>query len=686
MLYTRKNQKTIKYSLFISLLFFTPSIYPQASHTTLSPVVVTADKSETSADQASAPTYVITEENIKTQGATSLPEVLNNVPGLDVVHLGSPGDDVDIRLRGADRDEVLILLNGVPINATRDHRALFLGNLPVENIERIEIVQGSQSVLYGSDAVGGVINILTKKGSAGVEPFVRFTTGNLGLFKEDAGISGSQGKALWYLSGGREDQRGRFERDRYKGTLASGNFSYLFNPDLQVDIGGQYIHSNQELFYEILTSFDAPTSSLVIRLDPDNNRFLNRDLLATHMQWKAKPLHRVETNLLYGFFGDWDRSANTSTNDTDPAGFTSNPQDFKGHGFRHHIDFKNAVEWLSSESLRASSIIGFEFEDERIGYTDLTSSFPAPGQKGDRQNYAPYLLNTLHILNDRLIVSGGFRWDHSTTFGSEWSPRISVIYKASDFGTLLRGNYSEGFHGPTILDFYNQVLFQATGNSNFHPVRLQAELSQSYEASVEQNFSDRAKAVATFFYIDYDGLLDELQYIPDAYTSGLQVSLSGKPLPNDRVTLGADYTFLEGVNEASQTRLANRPHDRLHLFAEAKPVQRLSIRTDLNVVGNRLIPNKLSTSSGDFNLIIEDTAGNPSGGTRANSLTEEGRTLAGYAKLDLSSTYTLTENKWGMEDWKVFVVIENLLDDQYQEKYGLPAPGISFKLGSSARF
>ena len=166
----------------------------------------------------------------------------------------------------------------------------------------------------------------------------------------------------------------------------------------------------------------------------------------------------------------------------------------------------------------------------------------------------------------------------------------------------------------------------------------------------------------------------------------MQVSLSGKPLSNDKLTVGSDYTFLEGVNEDSQTRLANRPHDRLHLFAETKPIQRLSIRTDLNIVGSRLIPNKLSTASGDFNLIIEDAAGNPSGGTRANSLTEAGRTLAGYAKLDLSSSYIIAQNKWGMRDWKAFAVIENLLDDQYQEKYGLPTPGINFRLGSSARF
>ncbi|QQR81486.1 MAG: TonB-dependent receptor [Deltaproteobacteria bacterium] len=85
-------------------------------------------------------------------------------------------------------------------------------------------------------------------------------------------------------------------------------------------------------------------------------------------------------------------------------------------------------------------------------------------------------------------------------------------------------------------------------------------------------------------------------------------------------------------------------------------------------------------------MIIEDIAGNPSGGTRTNSLTEDGRTLAGYMTVNLSGSYTIAQKKWGFSDWKAFAIIKNLFNDPYQEKYGFPEPGITFRLGSKASF
>ncbi|QQR81485.1 MAG: TonB-dependent receptor [Deltaproteobacteria bacterium] len=556
MSYFRKNLATT----ISFILIFSKTLL---ADTSLGNVVVTPDKNSAALDKTPSIVQVITKQDIEKQSATNVVDVLRNISGLDVVSLGSPGDDNDIHLRGADRDQVLLMIDSVPINAVRDHRLLFLGNIPVSQIERIEIVEGSQSVLYGSDAIGGVINIITKKGSQKFTPFVGFEGGNLALFKEQAGFSGSAGKSLWNFSGTRHDQRGRFERDRYGETSVGGNFSYQLTPQLKSEVGANYFHSNQELFYEFLATFDAPTSSYVIRMDPDTNRYLNRDFLQAHNTWSATPFTWWASSIQYGFLGDWERSGNSPTGDTVPAEFTAGTQDFHGHGYRHQIDFKNSFEWTPLTWGSPSTTIGFEFQDERLGFTDVSSSFPAAGQDGDRQNYAPYFLQNFSLLNNRLILSGGFRQDHNTTFGNEWSPRASILYKTKTTDTIFRATYSEGFHGPTILDYFSQVLLQLTGDPSFQPVRLQSELSRSYEAGVEQKFGS-TKISGTFFYIDYDRLLDELQFIQNAYTTGFQVSAIAQP--HSLIRLGSDYTFMESINEDSHTRMANRPQDRLHLL------------------------------------------------------------------------------------------------------------------------
>ncbi len=684
MSYTQKKQRTTIKLVLLMASLLSQGLSAQESNTILPDVVVTPDKNQTTLSITPATTYVITRQDIEKQAANSVPAILRNVPGLDVVALGSPGDDVDIRLRGADRDEVLILMDGIPINSVREHRTLFLGNLTVDNVERIEVVKGSQSVLYGSDAVGGVINIITRKGSARITPIFGFTAGNLGLFDKKAGISGSAGKALWNFTASDKDQKGRFDRDRFRGQMTSANFSYQLFPQLKTEAGVNYAHSNQEIFYEVLTRFDAGTSSLVIQLDRDNNRTLARDLLEAHNTWETQPFSWWKSTLQYGFFGDWDRGFNSSTGDTVPTGYTAGNQDFDGHGYRHHVDFRNNLDWPALRWMKTASTLGFEFEDERVGFTDIGSEFPASGQEGDRQNEAPYFLQTFNLFEDRLILSGGARFDHNSTFGSEWSPRGSLLYRHSQTGTTFRANYSEGFHGPTILEFYTQTLLRDLGNPAFQAVRLEAERSQSYEAGVEQDLFGRVKIGSTFFYVDYDQLFDELQFIHDAYTTGVETSVIASPW--DNLQVGGAYTFMKSINEDNNNRLSNRPQDRFHFFVQATPWERFQVRTDLNIIGHRLIPNTLSTASGDFNLIIVDADGNPSGGTLTNSTTEEGRKLAGYAKLDLSVSYMIAKNQWGLSDWKFFGVIENLLDDQYQEKFGLPAPGINFRLGSEARF
>lgn len=651
----------------------------------LGSVVVTADKQEVLEEKTGASVTIISRQEIEGSGAISVPDALRKIPSLNVSSPGSPGDDSDIRMRGADRDEVLVLVDGVPINNVAENRAIFLGGIPVDQVEKIEIVHGAQSIFYGSDAVGGVINIITKKASGKPQFFLNAGAGNLQNFKESTGFSAGSDKIRFNLTAFRQDQRGRFDRDRYGEIDLSGNFAYQLHPDITFEMGGNYARTHQDLFYEFLSSFDPGTSSILVTIDPDNNRSINRDFGFGHIALKAKP--PIGNDIwsfegIYSVFMDRAHTVNLATGDTAPAGLTPGTQDFDGTGSRHQFDFRHFLALYSSPLFSLDFTAGIELETEKFEYTDPPTVFPAPGQKADRQNYAPYFQATNSFLEDSLIVSAGARFDKNTTFGHEWSPRASILYKILKSNTIIRGSYGEGFHAPTILDFYTAVLQQSLGMP-FQPAKLQSELSQNYEIGVEQKMEDWASIRATFFYTDFDRLFDGLQFIQDAYATGIESGIDCQPLK--RIRLGANYTFLTAVNEDLNIRLPDRPRHQWHVFAEYGILPQLNLRTDLSIIGGRLIPNTISTGGGDFNVIFIDTSGTPEGGSLAAAQTEAGRTLGGYTKLDLALQYDLPHPS-PLSEWKIFGKVENLLNRHYQEKFGFPAPGITFFAGSQAKF
>lgn len=666
-------------SAFFCALGFFSFATPLFAQTVLPPVVVTAYKQDRPLDAVAASTTLITREEIDSQKGNTVPEVLRNVSGVDVITSGSLGDDVDVRLRGADRDEVLILIDGVSINNVTEHRAAFLGSIPLDNVERIEIVRGSQSVLYGSDAVGGVINIITRKGAERPTVSAVFEGGNLETFREIVDGAMQTEKFKFSGSASRTDQRGRFDRDRFGETALSTNLGYRFLPELEVSGGVNYFRTDQELFYEFQSGFDPSTLSLIVKIDPDNNSDFHHDAVVSHVSIKGTPRPWWSTELLYGFLLDLEDLENSSIGDTAEPGFTPVDQDFSGRGIQNTADLRNFFSIYESPSFSTQLTVGFEFQDERLHFTDFGGvEFPAPGQEGDRQNYAPYVQENFRFFDEKLILTGGARYDRNTTFGSEWSPAGSMLFKVPKTGTIVRGSYGEGFHAPTVLEFFDQVLLRETGDPAFQALRLEPELSQSYEAGVEQPFNISGgvsgEVSANFYYIDYDRLFDGLQFISDAYTTGVEIGGSLRPLRWFR--FGGNYTFLKAINEDTGGRLADRPRHHGNIFLQFDPLKRLTVRTDVNIVTDRAVPDIISTSGGDLNVLFID----PEGNTSASGI------VPGYVKVDLAASYEVFRDSLAMKGGRLYFKIENLFDDAYQEKFGFPAPGITFLAGAKATF
>ncbi len=639
-------------------------------------VVVTTSKQEVSVDDVASSFTVITRKDIEAQGATHVSEVLRDVPGVSVTAIGSSGDDVDVRIRGADRDEVLVLIDGVSVNSVEQRRASLLGAISVDSIERIEVVRGSHSVLYGSDAIGGVINIISRKGVAGRPKFSTFfEAGNLQTFREGADVSGGTSKIRYSASASRTDQAGKFERDRYGETSVAGRFGYQFLPDWDLDVGINYIRADQDLFYEFQTGFDPVTFSLLANIDPDTDNHFHQDQIVSHVALKGTPRPWWQVEVVHGLLVDMEDFTNSDVNDAAPVGFAPNTTDFTGTGVQNTVDLRNFFLVHESDRFVAESTLGFEFQNESLSFTDIPAvAFPAPGQNGSRQNYAPYFQQVLKFFKDKLILTGGVRFDHNTTFGHEFSPAGSVVFKIPSSKTTFKANYGEGFHAPTVLEFFDQILLRELGDPAFQSVRLQPELSQSYDIGIEQEIGSQARISAAFFYVDYDRLFDGLQFINDAYTTGIEAQADWEPF--SWLSMGANYTLLKGVNEDSGSRLADRPRHQMNFHVAMNPHERLQIRTDVRVTSSREVPAILSTSAGDLPIIFID----------GNGVTSSGRNVSGHVKWDIAASYDVLPKSRFPESWKAYVKIENILNDSYQEKFGFPAPGVTFLAGTKVGF
>jgi len=179
----------------------------------LEPVVVTARKTETSASQLGASVTVVTEDDFKTYHYPTVDEALRQVPGVEIRRSGSFGKTTAITIRGANTKQVQVLVDGVRVKSPTLGE-VDLSDIAPDMIERIEIIRGPQSTLYGPDAIGGVINIITKKGTGPFSGYFSQEAGNYDTHATRAGFSGAWGLFDYALSGSHLESHGQFQNDR----------------------------------------------------------------------------------------------------------------------------------------------------------------------------------------------------------------------------------------------------------------------------------------------------------------------------------------------------------------------------------------------------------------------------------------------------------------------------------------
>jgi len=510
----------------------------EADEETLQPIEVTAARTTLKDENKTSAVTVITQEEIKRKQHMQVKDILREQVGIHVVDPGPLGGTTSIFMRGAGSQSTLVMIDGVQVNSNTTGGFDF-SNLQMDNIERIEILRGPQSTLWGADAVGGVINIVTKRGKGDPTHSIAFEGGSFKTFKETITSSGALGKFDYSLSASRTDsdgfssfseERGATEDDGYENTSLSARLGYDFMGDGRVEVISRYSKAKNDFDGFDLVTF-AFSDTLEERLTSDKFSI-------------AVPITKSLTD-------DWDIKLNTNFSydklDTiDPSFGDSNI-----FSRTYTVDFQNNM--VLSDYITA--VFGSEYQVTN-GQNTTGGSFPA--QFGTNNRSQGYYFEGRLDYDDRFFLTAGFRQEINSAFENKLTHKIELAYRFKEPGTKIRVSHATGFRVPSV----NEILFPFFGNTDIQP-----EESDNWEAGIEQKlFDDRLILTVTYFYTEYTNLIEFepivtfiAQNIGSATSQGVESSLILEILDNLDLTLL--HTWDQAVDNIENETLARRPRN-----------------------------------------------------------------------------------------------------------------------------
>lgn len=629
----------------------------------LGTVVVTATRTEQPLDAATTSINVITADEIESRQADEAIDLLRDVPGVNIVQQGSPGTSASLFIRGANAEQTLTLIDGVEMNSTTLGQFNY-GTLVTDNIDRIEVLRGYGGTLYGSAAVGGVVNVLTEPGTGTPSISLRGEGGNgdtqryvmkLGGKKGIVGVSGSVG---YGSSGGFQPVN-----DDYTNLTST----------LRVD-ADLLKRGTLRGFFRYVDAVTGLYNNLYYLSQPDPNARFSEEFYLFKGEWEHQPYdalsYRVSAYVVH-----------------DTQVFTDPDPPFPGSAIRATTptqinDGQAQVNYYFQDL--GITTAGFEFQEQlaRPKYLNSAADGGTERQSYDasRSIFSGYLLQQILLLDERLIGTGGFRVDSDEGFGREVSPSFSTGYRhdwddTQRWSTHVKGSYAEGFRAPT----FNELYFPNYGNPD-----LDAETSSEWNGGAEQNIWGSALTVsATYFFrrtnqliqgvFDPSTFLFQAENVGRADVQGVETGVLLAPFavlpkapPLTDFTLNGWYTYLDWDVVGGNGTLLRRPHNTMSAvarwqFADAfRSNDSIDMTAAVNYVGNR-----------------------PDADPATFTIT----TNPNYTVVDGALTYStaVPEIPW-LQRAAVYCRINNMFDRNYQQALGFQSPPINWVMGTQLSF
>lgn len=549
-------------------------------------VVVSATKTPLPVSQVTSAVEVITEQDMKKQNIRTVVDALRLAQGLAIFSNGGPGTDVSARMRGGSANQTLVLIDGAIVNSATVGSYNF-ANLTTDNIERVEILRGAQSMLWGSDAMGGVINIVTKRGQGPFKASGFLEYGSFASLREGGTVSGKHGVVDYSLSLSRWDtssfsavnyRRGATERDSYRNWQGSGRVGVDLPQDGRLDFTMRWMNSDVQLDN---ISATAPSDVYGSKIRSQEYVFSGSYEQPITAWWSQKlTLARSQEASLF-LPGTLQRSLVTGILST-PFG---SPNETRV--------LSNRLEWQHNFQLTKLLLIsaGYQFREQQgENDTGLINHILS-----SHAGFAQAQFN----LWDRWFATAGVRHDRYNVFGDATTYRLTGGYYHTETDTKLRAGYSTGFRAPSM----NELFFPNFGNPNLGP-----EKNQSMDVGIDQYFlSKQLKLSGGFFWNRYRDLIvttfDPVlcapfstfgfcpQQLGNASTKGWEAGVTYTYASDRRflkgLVLQAQYTNTLTRDLETQSRLPRWPTDQWSASVSYQPIEPLWITVIGRYVGSR---------------------------------------------------------------------------------------------------
>lgn len=609
----------------------------------LDPVVVTATRTPRPVSEIGSSITVITREDLDRRQTRQVSDVLREVPSVSVSESGGVGQLTQIRMRGAEANHTLVLIDGVEANDPSLGAEFDFAHILADDVERIEILRGPQSMLYGSEAAAGIVNIITKRGEGPPSVSATAEGGSFATGRANVRVDGGQERFDYALSatGYRTDgvsiakePPGETKPDGYRNITTSGKFRVSPFDNLDLDFLGRLTRFESES--------DAFAPSTVLE---DTLAAVEADRESDGRQRFAK----VEATLEL-LDERWEQTVGLGYTDHRRDFFEDGAKRSRFEGDKRRLSYQSNLYLVTPGVAWADHTLTFAFENETEG-VDVDTAFSTVDDDFSTQGFVgQYQL----ALFDRVFLSGGVRYDDNDLFQDAATYRVTAAYRHLETGTKLKGSLGTGVKNPTVFELFGF-------SDSFEPnPDLKPEGSIGWDAGVEQSLlNDHLRLDATYFEQRIDNLIQRqgltaVNLPGDSRARGVELSASAQPLA--QLDVSASYTFTD-TRDADGKRLVRRPK---HVGSLNGNYRFLDDRANVN------LSVVLNGRQRDFRFDE----------TFQRSMV----TLSSFTLVNVAGSYRLHDNA------RVFARLENALDSDREEVFTFNAPGRAAFAGINLTF
>lgn len=605
---------------------------PESDPTDSAEVVVTATGAEQARDRTGQAITVVTREQLEQRQTVSLTDYLATTPGVTVTRNGGPGSFTGVRIRGAEAEQTLTLIDGVRVNDPSSPGGGFdFGNLLAGSVERVEVLRGANSVAWGSQALGGIVNVVTATPREGLTVRGQGEYGSKDTGYASATVAAGSGVVRGSLTGGYYTTDGvsaaatGTERDGYR--QYGGSAKLIVEPveGFGADLRLYYADTKLQLdgFAPPTYSFgDTPEYSRTQEMYGYAGLFANIGSFKNRVAFTLADINRDNFDPTFG---------------TAPS--------FQGRGRTERFEYRG--DWTANDAIRI--VGGAEREDSH--FDDLVS---LKDKTGITSVYGQAIITPI----ERLTLTGGVRYDDHDDFGDRTTFGGNVAYRFGS-GRTLRANYAEGFKAPTLYQL----------KSDYSPLvdgTLRPEIAKSYDLGVEQQFGTTTLGLTWFNrrtrnQIDFRSCVGATEcaarpfglYDNIARTRAQGFEAEAVLRPSEAWTINLNYSHIASRNRSPGVNLGNelarRPRDAANVSADWRSPWGVSLGGTLSLVGDSF-----------------DNAG--------NTVRLDGYTLAGLrAELPIGTRFA------------VYGRVDNLFNADYRTVSGYGTWGRTAFIGLRAR-